>query len=82
MNPVEILMFSGPSCHACVAMKPIMENIPNSRVVDVTEDHALAAQYGVRGGLPVFVKLVNGVYDSRLNGAMPQSKLVNWAGQR
>lgn len=83
MSKIEILMFSRvvPECHACSAMKPIMENIPNSRVVDVNDDPGLAQKYRVMS-LPTFVKLVDGVYDSSLYGAMPQSKLVKWAGQK
>lgn len=82
-NPVEIIMFSRvePPCHACAAMKPIMANIPNSRVVDVNDDPALAQRYRVMT-LPTFIKLVDGEYDSQLHGAMPTSKLIKWAGKQ
>ncbi len=80
----EIIMFSRtvPPCHGCVAMKPIMENIPNSRVLDINTDEGmrLAQLYRVQA-MPTFVKLVDGVFTSRLTGAMPQSKLVKWVAQ-
>ena len=78
MKNAEILMFSGPGCHACTAMKPIMEGIPHSRVVDVTEEHELAARYGIRGGLPVFIKILDGAYADRVSGAMPKNKFIDW----
>jgi len=82
MKNIEILMFSGPSCHACTAMKPIMEGVPHSRVIDVTVNHELSARYGVRGGLPVFIKTLDGVYADRISGAMPTNKFLEWCGKQ
>lgn len=79
---VEILMFSSPSCAGCKVMKPILAEIPNSRVVDVTEDHETAARFGIRGDLPVFVKLVDGEYENRLSGAISRNKLLRWASDK
>lgn len=78
---VEVLMFTGPDCAACKVMKPLVKELPNHRIVDVTQDHALVGQYRIRGGLPVFVKLVDGNFDSRKDGAMSTKELNDWAAQ-
>ena len=85
----EILMFTGPNCSACTAMKPIAEMLPNLKMVDITSDEAnkpdlqagnmsLLQRYGIRGGIPVFVKLIDGVYEERTSGSMPQSVFNKW----
>ena len=81
MQSKEIIMFTGPNCSACKTMKPLVEELSNARIVDVTQDHALAARYGIRGGLPAFVKLVNGEFSDRANGAMTPLSFNNWVGK-
>lgn len=80
-NPlkIEILMFTGPDCSACKTMKPFVEEMEHARIIDVTEDHESTARYGIRGGLPVFVKLVDGDYQDRISGAQAHNRFKRWA---
>ena len=70
---------SGDSCPGCKTMKPIVEKVENVRVVDVREDHKEARNYSIRGGLPVFIKLVNGAFQERADGTMTPAHFINWA---
>jgi thiol-disulfide isomerase/thioredoxin len=79
MLKTEIIMFTGPGCAACKVMKPIVEKMQNTRVVDVTQEPMLARTYNVRGGLPVFVKLENGDFVDRMSGAVSINILERWA---
>lgn len=77
----EIVMFTSPSCSACKTMKPIIESLPNARISDVTEEPEFAMRMNVRGGLPVFIKTKDGVYDDRLSGAVSEQILRRWAAK-
>lgn len=75
---IEVLMFTSENCGACKMMKPQVDALPNARIVDVVDEPQLAMQHRVMGGLPVFVKLVNGSFDSRANGAMSPKAFNEW----
>lgn len=79
MKP-KVLMFTGPYCKACDAMKPIVAELDYVEVKDVAAYPHLARQFGIRGGLPVFVRVdSNGDFISRTDGAMSLAKLRNFA---
>lgn len=75
---VQLLMFTSPECQPCQSMKPIVERVQGAKIIDVTKEHALTQQYGIRGGLPVFIKLVNGLFYDRVDGAMSKDRLMRW----
>lgn len=75
----EIIMFTSPTCSACKAMYPIVEKMKNGTIIDVTEDPKAAMEFGIRGGLPVFIKKKNGIFDDRLSGAVSAGVLTRWA---
>lgn len=75
---VQLLMFTSPECEPCKIMKPIVEKIESATIVDVTQEHELVKRHGIRGGLPVFVKLVDGMFYDRVDGAMSRDRLMRW----
>ena len=77
----EIIMFTSPTCSACKVMKPIVENMKNASIVDVTLRNDLARKYNIRGGLPVFVRLKNGEYEDRMSGYVSDKLLRRWAAK-
>lgn len=77
---IQVIMFTGPNCAACKVMKPLAEANPKIDIVDVSEDPVMASRYGIRGGLPVFIKLVNGEFDDILSGAQSEKTLNAFSG--
>jgi hypothetical protein len=60
-------------------MKPVFKKLPNAKVLDVSDHYAEARKYGIRGGLPVFIKLVDGDYNDRLSGTFTEGQMQRWA---
>lgn len=76
--------FWAPWCGPCHALAPVLEKIERGKgvkvvKVNVDDETALAAQYGVQS-LPTVVLFKNGAETSRAVGAMPQSALENVLG--
>ena len=72
-------MFTGPNCSACKAMKPIIDKMDNAEIIDVTENFEKAREFNIRGGLPVFIKLVDGQFYDRMSGAVSENMLQRWS---
>ena len=68
----EILFFSSPWCGPCRQMKSMLsESIMselNMRIIDIANDMEIATKYEVMN-VPTFIKLVDGLEETRIIGA-------------
>ena len=84
---IQVLDFYADWCGPCQAMKPIFEEVENEysgkvdfKQVDVEQEGALAAQYGVMS-IPTYVVVKDNQEVDRKTGAMPKEALVSWIEQ-
>ena len=68
----EILFFSSPWCGPCRQMKSMLsESIMselNMRIIDIANDMEIATKYEVMN-VPTFIKVVDGLEETRVIGA-------------
>jgi hypothetical protein len=66
---IKYLIFSDVSCSPCKSLKAWLgtQGIEHEEV-DVVERYQLTRQYGIRGGLPISIKLKEGKESGRLSG--------------
>ena len=74
----RLIMFTGPNCAACDTMKPLVEPLNDVEIISVMDQPLLAQTYGIRGGLPVFIKIVDGNFNDRMDGAVSKRVLDKW----
>ncbi|AGH07407.1 hypothetical protein SUFG_00040 [Sulfitobacter phage phiCB2047-B] len=82
-NPV-IVMFTGPNCHACNNMKPVVEELSNQMtgditflVADVQEASMAAADLSIRS-LPSMALFVDGMVRDITSGSYTKNNFRLW----
>lgn len=82
-NRAAILTFTSPTCSACKAIKPVLEEFNKNYehipvfLVDVEQSPRLAIRYAVRG-LPTTILVDTGLELDRITGSFPAKRLDDW----